>query len=73
MRRDKHAYETRDELLVTEKIEAVSAKLEYLPDFLVLRDTYVDQMLSCVCCLAKESVGLSGSLVSRWLTLENAC
>ena len=46
MRRDKHAYETRDELLVTEKIEAVSAKLQYLPDFLMLRDTYVDQMPS---------------------------
>ena len=46
MRRDKHAYETRDELLVTEKIEAVSAKHQYLPDFLMLRDTYVDQMPS---------------------------
>ena len=61
IRLDKHAY---DWLLVTEKIEAVGAKLQYLPDFLMSRNTYVDQMLSMRVLsdqAANECVGLSGS------------
>ena len=66
--RTEHAYTMRQaclcELLVTEKIESVSAKLQDLPDFLMSRNTYVDQMLSMRVLsdlASNECVGLSGS------------
>ena len=47
-----------------EKTEAVSAKLQDLPDFLMSRNTYVDQMVSMRVLsdlASNECVGLSGS------------